>query len=317
MEESILNKLIAFLNNNQTLSYEDIINLIHNLSREQKDLIIDYIKKGGIDTIKKLNEKSNLTNEQMCNIYKEGERKIMAFIFWKNKKLLMKRVNFYYKKYNNTLDFEDIVQYSYFGLINAVEKFDDSFGCKFTTYATWWIDQAIVNSIINCGTIIRLPKHIYQSINYINRIMLRDDINSEEQVIEIIKQEKGYDKEKALKLINYAKTYFQPISIYNEILKNDELKYIDVLADRADKTLEKQIEKRILTEEINELLKCLSKEESDIIKDIYGLDNTERFTLKEIAEKNNLTVEQVKQIEVQAIRKLRNSTKTNDLINFL
>ena len=78
-----------------------------------------------------------------------------------------------------------------------------------------------------------------------------------------------------------------------------------------------QIEKKILTEEINELLKCLSKEESDIIKDIYGLDNTERLTLKEIAEKNNLTVEQVKQIEVQAIRKLRNSTKTNDLIIFL
>ena len=209
------------------------------------------------------------------------------------------------KRYTNRgLPFLDLIQEGNIGLMKAIDKFEYKKGYKFSTYATWWIRQAISRAIADQARTIRIPIHMIETINRINKIT-REHIqdHGEEPTIDFLAEKLELSPDKVKQVIKITK---EPISLEAPIGNEDDGKYGDFVEDKASVSPLEQILKDDLREQIEKVISQLSPREQGVIKMRFGLmEDQSDLTLEEIGKAENITRERVRQIESSAIKKLR------------
>ena len=248
---------------------------------------------------------SDLTNEQIVEQFQEGNQNALGALVDKNQGLVRSRASYFYRSHGNDLELEDLVQSGMLGMIRAAEKFDLTLGYKFTTYAYKWIDKAIRKAINKEGHTIRIPAGKYLKLNKLKQILKANPEASEEELYKILKQE-GIDKKQADDLFlinrNQVNSTSLNINLDSEDSTGDEL--MDMVGDDSI-PVDDQILKKDMEDFLMKALDQLSEREKQIIIYRYGLDNEKPKTLEEIGTIYNLSRERIRQIENQALGKLK------------
>lgn len=221
------------------------------------------------------------------------------------------------KRYTNRgLPFLDLIQEGNIGLMKAVDKFEYKKGFKFSTYATWWIRQAISRAIADQARTIRIPIHMIETINRIHKIMRKyvQEVGKEPDV-DVIAQEVGLPVDKVKNVIKITK---EPISLEAPIGNDDDGKFGDFVEDKSSMGPMDYIMKEDLKVQIDEVLDQLNDREKAVIRMRFGLlDDESDRTLEEIGKELNVTRERVRQIESSAIKKLKHPKVGRKLKNYI
>ncbi|WP_262121330.1 RNA polymerase sigma factor RpoD/SigA [Anaerococcus sp. Marseille-Q5996] len=342
-DERVVEKIRSYFNS-QDMGKEEIASVLEELSDEEKEELIDFIDDEEIEEDEEFEEKddieeiddidededddepkikrsestaitpitrsdmmkmSDLTNEEIVEQFQKGNQNALAALVEKNQGLVRSRASYFYRSHGNDLDLEDLVQSGMLGMIRAAEKFDLTLGYKFTTYAYKWIDKAIRKAINKEGHTIRIPAGKYLKLNKLKQILKANPEASDEEIYKILEKE-GIDKKQADDLFlinrNQVNSTSLNINLDSEDSTGDEL--MDMVGDESTPVdiliLERDMENFLM-----KALDQLTEREKQIIIYRYGLDNEKPKTLEEIGSIYDLSRERIRQIENQALGKLK------------
>ena len=280
--------------------------LCQNITKtSEPDIFIDEIKEGTL-----------LTREQeqaLGKKIKEGDKAAVEIMVTHNLGLVKKIAS---KYTGRGLDYEDLLQEGYIGLISGINKFDYTLGYKFSTYATWWIQQAIIRALADKSRTIRLPVHINDEINYVRKEMvsLYNDLGrspSEEEVA----QKTGLPQEKVRMLIGFMTG--EPVSLDYEYGDEENATLKDYIRDTSKAGPDEEVEQKVLKEYIVRAMGSLTDREKRIIVHRFGLGGTRKKTLDEVGKLECVTRERIRQIERKALAKMRRGANGSMLRDFL
>lgn len=218
------------------------------------------------------------------------------------------------KYYNCGMTTQDLIQEGNLGLLKAIEKFDYTKGFKFCTYATWWIRQGISRAISDQSRTIRIPVHMSETINKINRIKtkLSQGLNRDPEDEEIAK-EMGIPIEKLHEINKYAQDL---ISLETPVGEEGNTHFGDFIPDTKASNIDKDIMSEELHKKLIEVLGTLTPREEKVLKMRYGIDYDRTFTLEEIGKEFGITRERIRQIESKALKKLMHPSRRKMLDDF-
>lgn len=219
------------------------------------------------------------------------------------------------KQYQNQgLDLTDLINEGNLGLIKAAEKFDETRGFKFISYAVWWIRQSILQAIAEQSRIVRLPLNQVGSVNKINRILNKFEQENERRPnVDEIASKIDLSEEKILEVL---KVNSKHISVDAPFIDGEDNSLLDVLTNSDSPMADNELVMESLRDEISRALSLLNERERNIIECFYGINQPE-MTLEEIGDRFGLTRERVRQIKEKALRRLRQNTKNKMLKSYL
>ena len=278
--------------------HDEVVELLGQLTTIENEYLI------AIDEIKDINRRMNVGEAKARRAKKE--------MVEANLRLVISIA----KKYTNRgLQFLDLIQEGNIGLMKAVDKFEYRRGYKFSTYATWWIRQAITRSIADQARTIRIPVHMIETINKLNRIsrQMLQEMGREPTPEELaIKMEMPEDKIR--KVLKIAK---EPISMETPIGDDEDSHLGDFIEDTAAVSPLESATSSSLAEATHQILASLTPREAKVLRMRFGIDMNTDHTLEEVGKQFDVTRERIRQIEAKALRKLRHPSRANYLRSFL
>ena len=288
----------------ELLLNEDI-SLPKNLSIN--DPVRMYLKEIGKISLLSLEEELDLSKR-----IEEGDEEAKARLAESNLRLVVSIAKRYVGR---NLSFLDLIQEGNIGLMKAVEKFDSSKGYKFSTYATWWIRQAITRAIADQAKTIRVPVHMVETINKLKRIQ-------RQMTLELDREPSEEELSKAMnmpedKIREIMKISLDPLSLETPIGEEEDSHLGDFVKDESSLSPEEYAINEVLKDEISELLLTLTEREEQVIKLRFGLIDGTCRTLEEVGSIFGVTRERIRQIEAKALRKLRHPSRSKKLKDYL
>ena len=214
-----------------------------------------------------------------------------------------------------SMSFLDLIQEGNLGLIKAVDKFDYTKGFKFSTYATWWIRQAITRAMADQSRTIRIPVHMVETINkYVKVVRTLMQKLGREPSIEEIAGEMGISVAKVLEI---KRTSQDPISLETPMGEEDDGKMADIIEDDSTQSPIESASQSLLREQLLAVIDTLTPREQEVIRQRYGLMDGKQKTLEEVGREFSVTRERIRQIEAKALRKLKHPNRSKRLADFV
>ena len=281
------------------------LKITKSITNRESDSLDKYLQEIGHEELISVEEEVELAQR-----IKKGDRKALEKLTKANLRFVVSVA----KKYQNQgLSLQDLINEGNVGLIKAAEKFDETRGFKFISYAVWWIRQSILQAIAEQSRIVRLPLNQVGSVNKINKILSKfEQENERRPSINEIAEKTDLPEDK---IEDAIKVTGRHISVDAPFVDGEDNSLLDLLANTDTPTVDNELVKESLRAEIADALQYL-KRERNVIEAFFGINQME-MTLEEIGDKYGLTRERVRQIKEKAIRRLRNNTKNKMLKTYL
>lgn len=266
----------------------------------------------------KTRKKILLSNRALIKMIQEGDAQAKQDLCIKNYGLVVDWVKKYLYVFSNKLDFDDLVQAGMLGMIKAAEKFDLKQGTEFSTYAVWWIKQAITREVNDNGYTIRIPVHRMEQIQKVMRLDSKFAAELDySKRIKRISEASGFPEALVEDCMQLYYQFIKTSSLDLPVGEEESSTLGELVPQETEPSIEETVALVFLKEHIKEVLFTLTEREQNVLRMRFGLDDGEERTLEEIGKEYNVTRERIRQIEEKALKKLRHPSKSKKLKGYL